>query len=85
VLRRSPATASCTHLVQENKFPELNRHILTFWQLMFFVWSHILSTIGDALSTFANSTLIILFSEMLKFSKMISSESKNIVKEMVNI
>jgi len=32
-------------------------------------------------STLANSTLIILFSEMLKFSKIISSKSKNIVKE----
>jgi len=31
-------------------------------------------------STLANSTLIILFSEMLKFSKIISSKSKNIVK-----
>jgi len=29
----------------------------------------------------ANSTLIILFSEMLKFSKIISSKSKNIVKD----
>jgi hypothetical protein len=29
----------------------------------------------------ANSTLIILFSEMLKFSKMISSKSKKIVKD----
>ncbi len=49
------------------------------------VWSPILSTIGDALSTLANSTLIILFSEMLKFSKIIFSKSKNIVKEIVNI
>jgi hypothetical protein len=32
-------------------------------------------------STLANLTLIILFSEMLKFSKIISSKSKNIVKE----
>jgi hypothetical protein len=33
-------------------------------------------------STLANSwTLILLFSEMLKFSKIISSKSKNIVKE----
>jgi len=32
-------------------------------------------------STLANSTLIILFSEMLKFSKIISSKSNNIVKE----
>jgi hypothetical protein len=35
----------------------------------------------DDLSTLASSTLIILFSEMLKFSKIISSKSKNIVKE----
>jgi hypothetical protein len=32
-------------------------------------------------STLANLTLIILFSEMLKFSKIISSKSKNIVKD----
>ncbi len=32
-------------------------------------------------STLANSTLIILFSEMLKISKIISSKSKNIVKD----
>ncbi len=32
-------------------------------------------------STLANSTLIILFTKMLKFSKDISSKSKNIVKE----
>jgi hypothetical protein len=32
-------------------------------------------------STLASSTLIILFSEMLKFSKIISSKSKNIIKE----
>jgi hypothetical protein len=32
-------------------------------------------------STLASSTLIILFSEMLKISKIISSKSKNIVKE----
>jgi hypothetical protein len=33
------------------------------------------------LSTLANLILIILFSEMLKFSKIISSKSKNIVKK----
>jgi hypothetical protein len=33
------------------------------------------------LSTLAISTLLILFSEMLKFSKIISSKSKNIVKD----
>ncbi len=32
-------------------------------------------------STLANSTLITLFSEMLKFSKIICSKSKDIVKE----
>jgi hypothetical protein len=32
-------------------------------------------------STLASSTLIILFSKMLKFSKIISSKSKNIMKE----
>jgi hypothetical protein len=32
-------------------------------------------------STLANSTLFLLFSEILKFSKIISSKSKNIVKE----
>jgi acyl CoA:acetate/3-ketoacid CoA transferase beta subunit len=33
------------------------------------------------LSTLANSTLIILFSKMWNFSKIISFKSKNIVKE----
>jgi len=33
------------------------------------------------LSTLASSTLIVLFSEMLKISKIISSKSKNIAKE----
>jgi hypothetical protein len=32
-------------------------------------------------STLANLTLIILFSKMLKFSEIISSKSKNIVKQ----
>jgi hypothetical protein len=32
-------------------------------------------------STLANLILIILFSEMLKFSKLISSKSKSIVKD----
>jgi hypothetical protein len=32
-------------------------------------------------STFAKSTLIILFSEMVRFSKIIFSKSKNIVKD----
>jgi hypothetical protein len=35
---------------------------------------------GHYLSTLANSTLIILFSEMLKFSKLIFSKSKNVLK-----
>jgi hypothetical protein len=35
-------------------------------------------------STLANSTLIILFSEMLKFSKIISSESKFFGRIIVN-
>jgi hypothetical protein len=34
---------------------------------------------GDYLSTLASLTLIILFSEMLKFSKIISSKSKIII------
>jgi hypothetical protein len=38
VLRLLPATASCTNLVQENQFPELNRHILTFFAINFTVW-----------------------------------------------
>jgi hypothetical protein len=50
VLRLSPALARCTNLVQKNQFPELNRHILTFSIINFTVWSHILSTSGDALS-----------------------------------
>jgi hypothetical protein len=37
--------------------------------------------VAEYLSTLANLTLIILFSEMLKFSKIISSKSKNIVKD----
>jgi hypothetical protein len=47
----------------------------------FIIQSDIPSTGGDALSTLANLKLIILFSKMLKFSKIISSKSKNIVKE----
>jgi hypothetical protein len=31
-LRLSPTMASCTNLVQENQFAEINRHILTFSQ-----------------------------------------------------
>jgi hypothetical protein len=56
-----------------------------FFTINFPVWSHILRTIGDALSIWPNSTLIILFSKMLKFLKIISSKSKNIVKEIVDI
>jgi hypothetical protein len=37
--------------------------------------------VAEDLSTLANLTIIILFSEMLKFSKIISSKSKNIVKD----
>jgi hypothetical protein len=37
--------------------------------------------VAEYLSTLGNLTLIILFSEMLKFSKIISSKSKNIVKD----
>jgi hypothetical protein len=36
---------------------------------------------NDYPSTLANSTLIILFPELLKFSKIISSKSKNILKD----
>jgi hypothetical protein len=36
---------------------------------------------GDYPSTLANLTLSILFSELLKFSKIIFSKSKNIVKK----
>jgi hypothetical protein len=36
--------------------------------------------VAEYLSTLGNSTLIILFSEMLKILKIISSKSKNIVK-----
>jgi len=50
VSRLLPATASCTNLVQKNQFPELNRHILTFFTINFTVCSHILSTGGDALT-----------------------------------
>jgi hypothetical protein len=51
VLRLVPATPICTNLVLKNQFPELNRHIFT---INFTVWSHILSTIGDALSNFTH-------------------------------
>jgi hypothetical protein len=42
---------------------------------------HWLFLLGTNHSTLINSTLIILFSEMLKFSKIIRSKSKDIVKE----
>ncbi len=47
------------------------------------IWTSKLGEIQQThtLSTLAGLTLIILFSEMLKFSKIISSKSKNIVKE----
>ncbi len=40
--------ASCTNLVQknQNQFRELNRHILTFYEINFTIWSHILSSGG---------------------------------------
>jgi hypothetical protein len=40
---------AATNLVQKNQFPELNRHILTFFTINFTVWNHVLSTGGDAL------------------------------------
>jgi hypothetical protein len=43
--------------------------------------SGVASSLVHYLSTLASSTLIILFLEMLKMSKNISSNSKNIVKE----
>ncbi len=51
MLRLSPATVSCKNLVQRNQFFELNHHVLIFFIINFTVWSHILSTGGDALST----------------------------------
>jgi hypothetical protein len=47
---------------------------MIFWLLLKF-------EISCYLSTLASSTLSILFSEMLKLSKIISSNPKNIVKE----
>jgi hypothetical protein len=46
------------------------------------MWDRMKATMFSTLSTLANLTLIILFSEMLKFSKIIASKSKiYIVKE----
>ncbi len=50
-------------------------------QRYFPLQSLFLSCLCRYLSTLASSTLIILFSEMLKVSNFISSKSKNIVKE----
>ncbi len=50
MLRLLPATASCTNLVQKNQFPELNQHFFHLFAKTFTVWSHILSTGGDALT-----------------------------------
>jgi hypothetical protein len=50
VSRLLPATGSCTHLVQKNQFPELKPEHFDFFTLNLTVWSHILSTSGDALS-----------------------------------
>ncbi len=49
MLRLLPATASCTNLVQENQFPEQKPAHFDFFAISFTVWSHILSTVGDAL------------------------------------
>jgi hypothetical protein len=37
-------------LVQKNQFPELNQHFFHLFAKTFTVWSHILSTGGDALT-----------------------------------
>ncbi len=49
MLRLLPATASCTNLVQKNQFPELKPAHFDFLAINFTVWSHIVSTVGDAL------------------------------------
>jgi hypothetical protein len=46
----SPAMANCTIMLSQNRFPDLNQHILTFLHPIFTVWSDILSTGGDALT-----------------------------------
>ncbi len=48
MLRLLPASASCTNLVPKNQFRELNWNLLTI-SLNLTVWSHRLSTVGDAL------------------------------------
>jgi hypothetical protein len=50
VLLHLPATASCTNLVQKIQFPEHKPACFDFFTINFTVWSHILSTGGDALS-----------------------------------
>jgi hypothetical protein len=48
LLRPLPATARWTNLVRNNQFPELNWHIFHPLAINFTVWSHILSTVGNA-------------------------------------
>jgi hypothetical protein len=40
VLGHLPVTASCTNLVLKNQFPELNGHILTFFNKFYCLESH---------------------------------------------
>jgi hypothetical protein len=49
VLRLSPATASCTNLVQENQFSSSQQAHFDFFTINFTVQGHPLSTGGDAL------------------------------------
>ncbi len=49
MLRPLPATASCRNLVQKNQAKPAH---FDFFAINFTVWSHILSTVGDALTTF---------------------------------
>jgi hypothetical protein len=50
VLRLLPAMASCTNLVQKLPFPELKLAHFDVFAINSTDWSHILSTVGDALS-----------------------------------
>jgi hypothetical protein len=54
-----PATASCTNLVQKNQFPDLPTNF-DFFTINFTVWSHLLSTGGDALTSSQKNTLILI-------------------------
>ncbi len=58
-------------------------YIVFFVFLSFFLsfWQAMEPTISGRLNTLANSTLITLFSEMLKFSKKKIPNQKNIVKD----